>query len=78
MGFPRQQYWNGLPFPFLGDLPDAGIKPASPALAGRFITTEPPGKIDVDNVDTLLNLFFFVFCILLSWPQELYIELNYF
>ena len=77
MGFPRQQYWNGLPFHFLGDLPDAGIKPASPALIGRFITTEPPGKIDVDNIDTLLNLFFF-FCILLSWPQELYIELNYF
>ena len=59
MGFPRQQYWNGLPFHFLGDLPDAGIKPASPALIGRFITTEPPGKIDVDNIDTLLNLFFF-------------------
>ena len=59
MGFPRQQYWNGLPFHFLGDLPDAGIKPASPALVGRFITTEPPGKIDVDNIDTLLNLFFF-------------------
>ena len=31
MGFPRQRYWNGLPFPSLGDLPDPGIKPTSPA-----------------------------------------------
>ena len=49
MGFPRQEYWSGLPFPFLGDLPNSGIKPMSPALAGRFfffffLTTEPPGK----------------------------------
>ena len=43
MGFPRQEYWSGLPFPPPGDLPDSGIKPASPALAGRFFTTEPPG-----------------------------------
>ena len=34
----------GLPFPSLGDLPDPGIKPASPALTGRFFTTEQPGK----------------------------------
>ena len=47
MGFPRQEYWSGLPFPTLGDLPDPGIEPASPvssALAGGFFTTEPPGK----------------------------------
>ena len=43
MGFPREEYWRGLPFPSPGDLPP-GIKPASPALAGRFFTTEPPGK----------------------------------
>ena len=42
--FLRQEYWSGLPFPSPGDLPDQGIKPASPALAGRFFTTEPPGK----------------------------------
>ena len=42
MGFPRQEYWTGLPFPTPGDLPDPGIKPASlvsPALAGGFFTT---------------------------------------
>ena len=35
MGFSRQEYWSGLPFPSPGDLPDPGIKPASPALAFR-------------------------------------------
>ena len=40
-GFPRQECWNGLPFPSPGDLPDPGIEPSSPALAGGFFTTEP-------------------------------------
>ena len=47
MGFPRQEYWSGLPFPSPGDLPDPGIQPASPtssALAGGFFTTGPPGR----------------------------------
>ena len=47
MGFSRQEYWNGLPFPSPRDFPDPRIKPASsvsPALAGEFFTTEPPGK----------------------------------
>ena len=44
MGFPRQEYWSGLSFPSLGDLPDPGIKPTSPALGGGFFTAEPPGK----------------------------------
>ena len=46
-GFLRQEYWSGLPFPPPGDLPDSGMEPeslVSPALAGRFFTTEPPGK----------------------------------
>ena len=44
MEFSRQEYWSGLPFPTPGDPPDPGIKPTSPALAGRFFTTELPGK----------------------------------
>ena len=44
MGFPRQEYWSGLPFPPPGNLLDPGINPVSPALAGRFFTSEPPGK----------------------------------
>ena len=44
MGFPGQEYWSRLPLPSPGDLPDPGIEPKSPALAGGFFTTEPPGK----------------------------------
>ena len=44
MGFSRQEYWSGLPFPSLGDLPDPGIKPRSPALQADTLTSEPPGK----------------------------------
>ena len=43
MEFSRQEYWNGLPFPPPGDLPDSGIEPVCPTLAGRFFTTQPPG-----------------------------------
>ena len=39
MGFSRQEYWSGLPFPSPGDLPDPGIEPTSPALAGGFFAT---------------------------------------
>ena len=48
MGFSRQEYWDGLPFPPSGDLLESQIKPMSPALLalrGRFFTTEPPGKL---------------------------------
>ena len=38
LGFSRQEYWSGLPFPSPGDLPDPGIKPESPALASGFFT----------------------------------------
>ena len=44
MGFSRQEYWSGLPFLSPRDLPDPGVEPASPAFAGGFFTTEPPGK----------------------------------
>ena len=45
MEFSRQEYWSELSFPPLGDLPNPGIELASPALAGGFFTTEPPGKL---------------------------------
>ena len=44
MGFPKLDYWSGLPFPSLEDLPNPGIEPMPPTLAGGFPTTEPPGK----------------------------------
>ena len=44
MGFSRQEYWSGLPFPSPGDLPNPGIEPRSPALEADTLTSEPPGK----------------------------------
>ena len=44
MGFPRQEYCSGLPFPSPGNLPDPEIEPLFPSLAGRFFSAEPPGK----------------------------------
>ena len=44
VGFSKQEYWSGLPFPSPGDLPNPEIEPTSPALAGGFFTTGPPGK----------------------------------
>ena len=78
MGFPRQEYWRDLPFPSSGDICNPGIESVSPALAGRFFTTEPPGNSLVkhypfiifrtDAVFLLLLFFFFYLCyfILLS------------
>ena len=42
MGFSRQEYWSGLPFPPPGDLPDPGTEPVSPALQADSLPTEPP------------------------------------
>ena len=44
MGFSREEYWSGLPFPSPGDLPDPGIEPRSPALEADALTSKPPGK----------------------------------
>ena len=47
MGFSRQEYWSGFPFPSPGDLPDPGTEPTSlvsPALTDGFFTNAPPGK----------------------------------
>ena len=60
MGFHRQGYWRGLPCPSPKDLPDPGIKSMSPALAGGFFTTEPPGK----PMSPLRTGFFFLLSIM--------------
>ena len=44
MGFPRQEYWRGLPFLSPGNIPDPGIEPGSPALQADSLPSEPPGK----------------------------------
>ena len=57
MGFSKKEYWSGLPFPSPGDLPNLGIEPMSPALAGRFITTGhmgfPSWRVWITNSDTI-------------------------
>ena len=73
MGFPRQEYWSGLPFPSLGDLSDPGIRHmslVSPVQAGRFFTTEPPGKAPIPS---LLEIFLFLIVI-----HRCYILSNFF
>ena len=44
LGFSRQEYWSGMPFPSPGDLPNPGIKPRSPAVQADAVPSEPPGK----------------------------------
>ena len=46
MGFSRQEYWSGVPFPSPGDLPDPGIEPESPALLADALPSELPGKLE--------------------------------
>ena len=62
MGFPRQEYWRGVPFPSPGDLPNPGIEPmspVSPALASGFFTTDPRylflGRKAMTNLDSILK-----------------------
>ena len=49
MGFSRQEYWNGLPFPSPGDLPDPGIEPRSPTLQADIVTSEPSGNTKINS-----------------------------
>ena len=58
MGHPRQEYWSAEPFPSPWDLPDSGIKPMSPALAGRFFVTEVP-KNPCTGLDLFVNIISF-------------------
>ena len=44
MGFSRQEYWSGLPFPSPGNLPNPGVEPGSPALQADALPSEPPGR----------------------------------
>ena len=63
MGFSRPEYWNGLPFSSLWDLPNRGTEPASPALEGRLFTAVPPGKpcFSTEEFKLPIDLFFFPF-----------------
>ena len=58
-GFPREEYWSGLPFPSPGDLPNPGIEPQSPALQADFLLSEPPNVIGNPNVTYPYNRILF-------------------
>ena len=45
IGFPRQEYWSGLPFPSPGDLPHSGTEPGSPTLQADTLSSKPAGKV---------------------------------
>ena len=77
MGFSKQEYWSGLPFPFPEDLPEPGMEPTSPALEGGFFTTEPAGepRETVGPCKRILYspvpffLYYFLFSLNLSLPS---------
>ena len=74
MGFSRQEYWSGLPFPSPGDLPNPGIEPRSPTLQADALTSAPPGKpprytVEVTNRFKGLDLID-------RGPEELWTEVH--
>ena len=77
MGLSHQEYWSVLPFPPPGDLPHPGVELVSPALAGRYFTTDPSGNPDglieiYDNYNlSVLFIFFHVLFIVSSVTYRL-------
>ena len=69
LGFTRQECWSGLPFPTRGDLPDSGIEPESPALAGEFFPLGPPGK-PVSSLPPFPRSLPVACCLSLSLPMS--------
>ena len=69
MGFPKQEYWSGLPFPPPGDLPNPETEATSLTLAGRFFTIEPTGKpMCVWCMHVCVYIFFgYAVCLMGSW-----------
>ena len=74
MGFSRQEYWSGLPCPSPGVLPDAGIKPRSPALQVGSLPSELPGKPKVQCICELYTLCYLTELLMLDrqcpWYQD--------
>ena len=71
MGFSRQEYWSGLPFPSPWDLPDLGIKPRSPALQADSLPSELPGKPQTyHNIKYIIISLFIAQCPSHPWGQK--------
>ena len=61
MEVSRQEYWSGYPFSILGDLPNSGIKPGSPALQAGYLPSQPPGKTFIYLMSPLIKILKNVF-----------------
>ena len=59
MEFSRQEYWSGLPFPSLGDFPNSGIKPKSPALPADSLPVEPQGNFTLVPLNSVISTSFY-------------------
>ena len=89
VGFSRQEYWSGLPFPSPGDLPDPEIEPRSPALQADALTSEPPGKLGKGQMGGLFSFilialrkrnlftFFLWYCLSLGYSQQLNLSVSW-
>ena len=79
MGFSRQEYWSGLPFPFTGNLPNQGIEPMSLNLLHGQVGSLPPGKDGPQFFVTLgLQLLHSNLCFFVMGPSHLCIQISFF
>ena len=80
MGFPRQEYWNEVPYPPLGDLPHPGIEPKSPALEGGYFTSGPPGNARFihRSVNLLISSSWCIFSPLYHLPTSTLVTISLF
>ena len=70
MGFSRQEYWSGLPFPSPGDFPNPGIELGSPTLEADVLTSEPPGKLPNIRISSVQLNSVAQLCPTLSDPMD--------
>ena len=71
MGFPRQEYWSGLPFLSSGDLPNPGIEPRSPTLRADALPSEPPGKqVSNHNGKIITGTLPKFFCVIVCFEEN--------
>ena len=61
MGFSRQEYWSGVPFPSPGDLPDSGIEPGSPVLRVDALPSKPPGKPNYTYIYMYIYMYIYIY-----------------
>ena len=78
MGFSRQEYWSGLPFPAPMDLPHPGIEPLSPALKADSLPLSPQGSLYYSNREALTDILLEILHILLKVCRPNFMNKSYF